>query len=253
MTLVAVTIPVLGHTDPPPYLDNPKGYDWSEGEDCSHCHFNPKMEDVAESWSESTHADSYKFYKAKDRCAKCHAPLDYGDQPPSIPGEEPGDPPQEVPIPIADWQGVTCSACHPPHNLRVEWGTPIGTYDYETETWTPVYEEDIDDLCLFCHDGDKKGHAEVDEETQGYTQIMHKKGVSCVDCHMGATDAGNGEFMSHGFKIPGEDPDVNSCGTGEDGNPDCHPNHTDDWAQKQIDKGMHEKGSYGQIKPKDKP
>jgi hypothetical protein len=245
MALVVLTLPAIGHTPSDPYLDNPKGYDWHEGEYCSHCHFNPNMENVAVDWSDSTHADSYKSYKAKDRCAKCHSPLDYGDQPPSIPAPDPDDPPIEVPIPIGDWQGVTCAACHPSHNLRVEWGTPIGNYDYETGTWSPVYEEDIDDLCLFCHDSAKKGHAGVEQETQGFTQIMHKKGVNCVDCHMGETDAGDGPFMSHGFQIPGENPDVDSCGLE---NEDCHPNHTDDWAEKQIAKGMHEKGSYGQIK-----
>jgi formate-dependent nitrite reductase cytochrome c552 subunit len=78
---------------------------------------------------------------------------------------------------------------------------------------------------------------------------MHKKGVLCMDCHMphvpddGTPATPDGLHVSHTFKVYAE----YSCGLDRVG---CHPNHDEDWAQKQIDKGIHDKGSYGQIKEK---
>jgi hypothetical protein len=190
------------------------------------------MPEVVDDWYESNHANSNSGYNANTYCAECHAPFQ------ADPDATHSD---NDPVPTEEWQGVTCGACHPPHNLRLEWGTPMGNYDIETQDWIPVYEEDADALCEYCHTGSRH-----EKEFQGYGKSMHKKDVKCMDCHLAEVpdETPRGGHLSHTFDVYPEF----SCGLE---NEDCHPNHKLDWAEKQIEKGMHEKGSYGQIKDKD--
>jgi hypothetical protein len=208
------------------------GGDTTEPEYCAGCHFPPGnvvMPEVVDDWYESDHANSYAPFLANTYCAQCHSPFQ---------ADATADHDQNDPVARKDWQGVTCGVCHPPHDLRVEWGTPIGTYDIESEEWSPVYEENQNDVCLQCHSGD----------SQGYGNIMSKK-IGCVGCHMQEVDNDvtgvEGEHISHSFNIP----DAESCGVGEEG---CHPNKDIDWAEKQTEKGIHEKEPYGQKKDKGK-
>jgi formate-dependent nitrite reductase cytochrome c552 subunit len=222
----------VGHHD-----SDPLPGDLSEPDYCANsCHYNPTQNDIqsqiADEWKTSSHARSYRSYIANTQCAVCHSPFQ---------GDADATRDTRESVPYDDWEGVTCGACHPSHDDRVEWGTPIGNYDVAAGEHFPVYE--ANELCLYCHDGAKISHAEADLDTQGYTQIMHKKGVTCVDCHMPSVPYGvDEEYELHSFHTP---EGSTSCGLDND---DCHPNHTEDWAQKQIEKGMHEKGSYGQIK-----
>jgi hypothetical protein len=213
--------------------------DTSEADDCAGCHFYPGtavMPAMVDQWEESNHANSNHGYNANTYCAECHSP--FQADPAATHSEN-------EPVPIEEWQGVTCGACHPPHDLRVEWGTPIGNYDIEAEDWIPRYEEDANALCEYCHTGSRH-----EKEFQGYGSIMDKKDVTCVDCHMAKapTDPAYGDYTnrhSHTFEV---DPEF-SCGLD---NEDCHDNHNLNWAEKQVQKGIHEKGSYGQDKDKEK-
>jgi len=196
-----------------------KGGDHSEAESCGGCHSNPKMGEVVDQWEESAHGNSYDNGSgANTYCASCKSPMV------AVPGaERPG-----VPIDQAVWQDVTCSACHPPHDLRVQWGTPIGTYDVANAEWSPVY--DSNELCVFCHTGSH--HA---RDFKGFGQSMYdKQGVKCNDCHMPQvpSEAEPGDVIhSHTWEV--EDNLPYSCGLQDGG---CHDNHSEKWAEKQINK-----------------
>ena len=74
-------------------------------------------------------------------CARCHSP--FQADPEATYGTS------EL-VAEADWQAVTCGSCHPPHSLRVAWGTPIGNFDVDASTpenpvWVPVFEEEADE------------------------------------------------------------------------------------------------------------
>jgi hypothetical protein len=181
------------------------------------------MKDVVDSWEVSGHANSNHGYNANTYCAKCHSPF----QADADAKHDDNDP-----ISDEDWAGVTCSACHPPHDLRVKWGTDLGTYDIKSGEWSPVYKKDHADVCLQCHNGDDPEGRHYIGEFQGFGKSMLKQ-IGCEGCHMPKVDAGNGEFQSHAFVKPDG---ANSCGTGFGADPDCHPNKDLDWAQKQWDK-----------------
>jgi hypothetical protein len=210
------------------------GNDTTEAEYCSGCHFPPGnyvMPEVVDDWYESQHYMSYAPFLANTYCASCHSPFQ---------ADPAADDENNDPVSRDDWQGVTCGACHPSHDDRVAWGTPIGNYDIETGEHFPVY--DANELCDYCHKGDRH-----EKEFQGYGTIMDKKDVECIDCHLPQVPDGTprGGHLSHTFEVYPEF----SCGLDND---DCHPNHSLDWAEKQIQKGIHEKGSYGQVKEKGK-
>ncbi|NIN66001.1 MAG: hypothetical protein GTO63_15175, partial [Anaerolineae bacterium] len=61
----------------------------------------------------------------------------------------------------------------------------------------------------------------------------------CGMCH------GPEDYVLHTWD-PMEDVGA-SCGLERD---ECHTNHTLEWAEKQAAKGIHDKGSWGQIKDK---
>jgi formate-dependent nitrite reductase cytochrome c552 subunit len=193
------------------------------------------MDVVAVEWSESAHANSYHtgdHGNDNTYCARCHSPFQ------ADPAATYTD---NDPVAAEDWEGVTCSSCHGPHTST---GRVTGNYDIVTGQYIDRHG-DFDALCEYCHTGSRHGI-----EYQGFGKIMHKKtDLGCVDCHMPEDDTyvRDGEekdIHSHSFQ-----PNAASCGLDD---PDCHPNHTDDWAEKQIEKGIHDKGSYGQIKDKDK-
>jgi hypothetical protein len=178
------------------------------------------MEFTVDTWFESNHANSNHGYNANTYCASCHSPFE---------GLATGE---RLPVLEEDWQNITCAACHPPHDLRVEWGTPVATYDVGTETYTPVYEGDnneFDSICLTCHTGSRHSR-----EFAGFGQSMAEhKGVTCVDCHMAAVPnpLEDGRLTrSHTFEVTENLP--NSCI-----NSGCHSNKTETWALKQIEKG----------------
>lgn len=198
-----------------------KGGDHTEAENCGGCHFNPKMAEVVEQWEESQHGNSYDGGSgANTYCASCKSSFLADPNATYSNNEE---------IPQEEWQDVTCSACHPPHDLRVEWGTPIGTYDVASAEWSPVY--DSNELCVSCHTGSH--HA---KDYKGFGQSMYdKKGVKCNDCHMAQVPSEAVEedvIHTHSWEVEANLP--YSCGLQDGG---CHDNHSTKWAEKQINKG----------------
>ncbi|MCL7412359.1 MAG: hypothetical protein M8353_01910 [ANME-2 cluster archaeon] len=69
------------------------------------------------------------------------------------------------PVPADEWMDVTCSACHPPYDKRVKWGTPIGNFNVTAGEWMPVF--DANELCVYYHTGSY--HA---KEFQGFGKVM---------------------------------------------------------------------------------
>ncbi len=221
--------------------------DTSEADGCAGCHSNPFQILLVNEWKASGHGDSYKTYKDKAYCAGCHAPM----QAPLYP-----DPPTDPPTSLeADWEHVTCGACHPSHGVRVANGTPLGIFtgydETGAKTWSAVFPEDANDLCTSCH----TGHGTSDFQSFGKVMYEHK-GVRCMDCHMPKIP----------MTVEGDDPNTPdvveetwtkmlhthsfdpvaglpySCGTNAGG---CHSNHKDKWAVKQISKGLiHGKKSH---------
>lgn len=230
-----------------------------EADGCADCH-SPRgahMHWVVDTWYDSRNKgpDNWSSRKSNSYCAKCHSPFE-------------GDPyatrQNRADVPQADWQAITCGSCHPPHDLRVMWDTPIGNYvvgeprevpnpDYDPDdddsdeyipnedAWIPRYEgRGGNDLCAYCHNG--SGHADL-KEFQGYGKAMERQGVNCWDCHMPKVpnDAVDRLLRTHEFPppevlfMPVEEGGMlmYSCGTYEGG---CHSNKTELWALKQIQK-----------------
>lgn len=218
-------VPILAGAMTLAFMASPAAaYDYTEANDCADCHFYPGdavMQFTVDKWKESSHAQSHQLFLGNTYCASCHAPFQAD---PAATSDE------NAAVPLAEWEAVTCSSCHPPHDLRVEWGTPIGTYDVDTAAWSPVYEDEANLLCENCHSGSRH-----EQEFQGFGKAMSHKGVRCIDCHMAAipNDADPGRLTrNHSFNVGASLP--YSCGVGEGG---CHSNHTEDWAAKQIAKG----------------
>jgi nitrate/TMAO reductase-like tetraheme cytochrome c subunit len=202
-------------------------YDWTEANACVSCHFYPGdvvMKFVVDTWKGSDHAQTYHSSNGNTYCASCHAPFQaVWDATPDNNG----------PVLIDDWESVTCSSCHPPHDLRVEWGTPIGNYDVVAQDWAAVYESNS--LCIHCHNGDQFKKYEVD--FQGFGMVMAHKGVLCIDCHMPKVPNTNDLQQSRMTRSHDLDVGENllySCLTSG-----CHVNKSEEWAEKQIEKGIH--------------
>ena len=165
-------------------------------------------------WSESLHADTYGPAQGNTFCARCHSPLQ------ADAGATETD---NVTIPEAQWQGVTCSVCHPSQAQKTASGSPIATYDVGTGTYASVPLEDADQLCTHCH---TEEHA---PGFQGYGVVMHQAGVRCIDCHMAkipADDPSVGQRAAHDFKVAANLP--YSCGTYPGG---CHARRPETWAR----------------------
>ncbi len=198
-------------------------YDRTEANGCADCHSGAGaivMPFVVGKWLESNHADSYHGSNGNTYCAKCHSPFQAN---PLATHDD------NMPVPLEEWEAVTCSACHPPHDLRVEWGTPIGIYDVATGEHSPVYLDDANMLCEYCHTD------RHEKDFQGYGQEMFEhKDVRCIDCHMAeipVDDEGVSYRAAHNFEVAANLPW--SCGTYAGG---CHESHTEEWAAKQIAK-----------------
>ncbi|MHB9111878.1 MAG: hypothetical protein ACYC4D_04550 [Thermoleophilia bacterium] len=189
-----------------------------------------EMSTVVNMWRGSSHAWSLEYPDPlrPDRlkspsCARCHSPLE------ATVMANGGT------VAEGQWQGVTCNVCHPPKAARAGFdpATRIGMYNVATGTWSPVYEENMNDLCTTCHTGSRHGTT----FKFGYGKDMWDAGVRCVDCHMAnmPTQALNGETLdiaSHTWKV-----EANGCLS-------CHPDKTVKWAEKEIGKGKIHEGNH---------
>jgi hypothetical protein len=205
-------------------------YDRTEAENCAGCHFNPNMAEVVATWEESAHASTFHGFNGNTYCSGCHSPLEADAAATSS---------SNAPVPLETWQSVTCASCHPPHDLRVEWETPLGLYDiaanadpnnYPDMGYVPLYRDESNLLCESCHTGLRHTR-----DFQGFGRSMfEKKAVMCIDCHMAVVPnpvQGEPPFATHTFDVAANLPW--SCGTVPDG---CHSNKTEAWAAKQIAK-----------------
>ncbi len=175
---------------------------------------------MAEKWSQSGHANSYGVSQGNTFCAQCHSPFQ---------ADASATANNNKPIAVEQWQGVTCSVCHPPQDKINQWGTPIALYDVATRTYTPLALADANLLCLNCHNG---AHA---PGIGGAGLLMMQSGVRCIDCHMAKIASGNrsvGEAAAHDFKVAANLP--NSCGLAPNG---CHASGTQAWALGEIRSG----------------
>jgi hypothetical protein len=191
-----------------------------EAAQCAACHENPKMAFVAAKWSQSAHAHTYGVSEGNTFCAQCHSPLQADAGATATDNQA---------IPVEQWQGVTCSVCHPPEDKRAQWGTPLGLYDVATRTYTPLALADADLLCLNCHNGrnaPRFGDAGL---------RMMQRGVRCIDCHLARIASGDGNggtAPAHDFKVVANLPA--SCGLVPGG---CHAGGTQEWALEKIGSG----------------
>lgn len=177
---------------------DPDPYDRTAAEACKVCHTgDPDMVAhqiqtqvqtfIYNDWINAGHANSWEESTANTYCINCHAPYQ-GD-----PNATHSD---NTPVAIEDDEAVTCSICHPDHNVRVALGTPIGNYVVGTKdlpnadgitdssgtpvlgTWIPVDPDKGTDLCIYCHQGSH--HAP--------RALNHMKNFQCDVCHMPEVD-----------------------------------------------------------------
>ena len=217
------------HSNPPnsPNSPNPpSGAATAEAAQCANCHESPHMAFVANMWLESGHASTNGRGRDNTFCANCHSPLQADARASAA---------QNTTIPASQWQGVTCSACHPSDEEGAGWNTPIGTYNVATRSHSPVPLGDADVLCTRCHTG------EFAPGFQGYGDYMNFAGVRCIDCHMPKIPSGDpaiGERVAHNFKVAANLP--YSCGTVPGG---CHARRPTSWAVRILELGpMHTRG-----------
>jgi hypothetical protein len=197
-------------------------FDRSESESCAGCHFNPFMAVIVDQWLGTHKALSYHGYGANTYCSKCHSPR----QADAAATRHDNDP-----VAFEDFEAITCAGCHP-HHGQCDPGPRIGYFD--PELGDNVCLEETNELCQNCH----RGSHHAAKTFGAFGKVMfEKKGVTCVDCHMPKVpmEADGEILMKHSHTFDVEDGLPYSCGTLPGG---CHENHTADWAQKQIDKGL---------------
>src|SRR5262249_33295018 len=197
------------------------GYDYSEPNSCTACHFSlgakgdhmleavgVKFDDKSKvfsftgnGWFASNHSRSNYGTTQNTFCAKCHSPLQakadstYSNK---------GIFSNTDQIPYGKVEGVVCASCHPTHDAAVVLGRRLGIYQFgkdktKPEAYKVIKEGQEDVLCLNCH---KQRH----NEKNPAFKAMYDIGVKCIDCHMaqyGKTNNGQGtvEKRFHNFKV----------------------------------------------------
>ncbi|MBW6518972.1 MAG: hypothetical protein K0A89_10790, partial [ANME-2 cluster archaeon] len=138
-----------------------------------------KVEDAAESWFDSAHANSRSGASdSKQSCAKCKSPLNYDATILS-----------NTTIAEEDWKGIQCRVCHNLHDRRFPNNTgdrnvpgPLAFYNATASSYVnySVYDQvtDATELCEKCH----QPGSSHDTKFAG----SHKDtfGFTCITCHM---------------------------------------------------------------------
>ncbi len=91
-------------TPTPGPLHPASGAATAEAAQCANCHERPHMAFVANMWRESGHASTNGRGRDNTFCANCHSPLQ---------ADAAASATKNAAIPVSQWQGVTCSVCHP--------------------------------------------------------------------------------------------------------------------------------------------
>ncbi len=128
-----------------------------------------------------------------------------------------------------EWPETGCTTCHDPHNPM-----QLAIFDSRTGEYRPM--SSAEELCGQCHgslrfpDTDHRSYdLELGTGAIGVPDKVTMPGVTCVDCHMGTSDAdGTNSLMykGHSWKVTFREPDGTmfaSCTR-------CHPSITADSA-----------------------
>jgi len=206
---------------------DPDPYDRTVANGCKECHAPGELYEIQSKkqtfiyadWINSGHANSWEEITGNTYCMQCHAPFQAD---PDATHDE------RVDVPIEASEAVTCLICHPDHNVRDFFETPIGNYivgsiDKPNDqgvmdgdnpvmgSWIPVAEEDAGDLCTYCHTGSHHTPR----------KLNHMKSFQCTTCHMpdvdltvdytddsGAPQTKVVQVRSHRFGWPLDDPEA---------------------------------------------
>lgn len=237
---------------PQPTMFNMPGYDYSEPNSCTACHFEMgakgdhnleavgvKYDDNAKTflitgngWFASKHSRSNYGITQNTFCAKCHSPIEAKPEATFVKGvfhntEQ---------IPYGKVEGVVCASCHPTSASAKVLGTRVGIYKYGMDKTTPdaykpIFPGHEDELCLNCH-------VQRHDTKNPAFKAMYEAGVKCIDCHMaqyGKTNNGQGtvEKRFHDYKVATNLPF--SCGlSGSESGVACHTEFSVDATLKLI-------------------
>lgn len=238
--------------------------DRTEYEGCRGCHYDrgtDHMTFVSDTWLESSHANSNHGFNENTYCAQCHSPVEA--DPDATGGSN------DL-VPLDQWQGVTCAACHLPHTVANKVGTRLGNFIlgsgdqpnddlpvddkgdddpsndvYYFGNWDEIFHgENTDRLCTHCHGA---GHSEAKSVMPAMAWVQ------CIDCHMpkmpvvqfALLDPDNPPppvrmTRTHQFDFPEDDEALAakarfSCGTEGVG---CHGEESTEWAVEVIQSGI---------------
>ena len=163
----------------------------------------------------------------KTDCAWCHAPITKGVTQDKESGQ---------PIPGGDWQGVTCTSCHP-GKLKRELRESLlanfkpGSDPQLKDSYVFIDKSEggnFDQQCRYCH------HGSHDIIIEAMSEMATSGDLRCIDCHMaGYGIAGqNAVERFHNVKVAANVP--YSC-SGEYGTTvACHADATVEWMNENI-------------------
>jgi hypothetical protein len=210
----------FAQNNPTPSALNVPGYDYSEPNGCTSCHFvygakgdhmleavGVKFDDktklfsfTGNGWFASQHSRSNYGTTQNTYCAKCHSPLQAKIESTYSNGVFR----KTEQIPEGKVEGVVCASCHPTSASAKILGRRVGIYQFEKDRSKPeaykvIKEGEEDKLCLNCH-------MQRHDTNNIAFKAMYNIGVRCMDCHLapyGKTNDGQGivDKRFHNFKV----------------------------------------------------
>ncbi|KCZ70628.1 formate-dependent nitrite reductase, periplasmic cytochrome c552 subunit [Candidatus Methanoperedens nitroreducens] len=186
------------------------------------CHSGAKsLVPIYDGWASSLHNDkeigNFNTKARPSSCSECHSPSNF----------DPAD--KSAQVPVDEFKGVTCAACHDIHNMGnwlKTYGVPYASYNAAAYTGmrsgAPYYYAGYDyvadttELCGNCHTNKREGRSEPgwasatattpisphgfpakDVFVSSWKQSSILMNFSCIDCHMATNDSNKG----HSFKV----------------------------------------------------
>jgi hypothetical protein len=240
------------------------GYDYSEPNSCTSCHFvygakgdhmleavGVKFDDntkifsfTGNGWFASKHSRSNYRTTQNTYCTKCHSPLQAKPEA----SYSNGIFKNTVQVPDGKVEGVVCASCHPSSAVAKIIGRRVGIYQIgqdktKPEAYKVIEEGDEDKLCMNCH---KERHSTKNPAFR----VMYDIGVRCIDCHMatyGKTNNGQGlvDKRFHDFKVAMNLPF--SCGVKNSSGLSCHPEFSVESTLKLIPYLMKQHKKWGDL------
>lgn len=179
-------------------------------------------------WLGGVHSRSLSHEgEIKTDCAWCHAPTTEGVTQDKEAGQ---------PIPGGDWQGVTCTSCHPGLLKREERESLLanfkpGSDPEQKDSYIFIDKSaggNFDAQCRYCH------HDSHDIIVEAMSEMVASGELRCIDCHMAGygTDGKDTVERFHNIKVAANVP--YSC-SGEYGTAvACHADATVEWMNAEI-------------------